>query len=137
MDGKISRRDGEPKVMIDTVSKLSEDDVSKFRSVQAMRATSRESRVTSPPESLREASRAGHEKTNDTEETNITIVLDEEKGRAAIDAVSAILRTCPKGDTRINVSFGRKKIRTGFAVVMPEEVLTALRNIDGVNKIED
>ncbi len=128
VDGKISRRDGEPKVMIDSVTRLAEEDVSKFRSVQAMRATSRESRVTS------------HEKTEngiptESKEASITIVLDEEKGGAAVDTISAILRTCPKGDTRINVSIAGKKIRTGFAVTISDEIIETLRNIEGVETI--
>jgi DNA polymerase III alpha subunit len=119
VDGKVSRRDGDPKCMADSVSKLSPDDRNRFLAVKKARDTYGKKSV-SPS--------AGTEQT-------VVLFLDGERGASAIDGISTMLKTCPAGETRVFVSLGGTKIRTSFSITPNESVLERLKGIEGVKKI--
>ena len=124
VDGKISRRDGEAKVMTDSVTPLSEEDVERFRSVQAMRKNSRQTTTGNEPKAE-----------NRTEKTAV-IFLDAEKGATAIDGLSEILKNTPTGGTRVFVSVDGTKIRTAFLADIDDQTLEQLKAVGGVERIE-
>jgi DNA polymerase-3 subunit alpha len=85
VDGKISRRDGEAKVITDSVTPLSEEDVNRFRNAQAMRKNSQQ-----PAVNKKQYIESQTEKI-------MTIFLDTEKGTGSHRQNLRNTEECPDG----------------------------------------
>lgn len=123
VEGKVNRKDGDAKILVDTVQKLDMDEVNRFRSLQATKTK-------------RSADAAQEREENGRgEETALILHLDPEKGMAAVDGISKILETATKGTTRVFVSIGTDRIRTAFLVSPESAIMERLRSIEGVERI--
>lgn len=131
VDGKISRRDGDPKCMADAVTTLSEDDVRRFLALKQTRLKHQGPSKTPAPDD--------EELPNKPSDRDgaVVISIDPAKGAATVDEISKILKTAPEGKTPVFVLLGGTKIQTSFTVGMSDEMLTTLRGIDGVMRIKN
>ncbi len=123
VEGKISRKDDEAKILLESAKKVDQEEVIRFQAAEHMRREG-------------EKMRRGNGLPEGTLESQATIYLDGDRGEAAIEALSDLLRDAPKGATRVRISVTGEFVRTPFLVELDDTLLARIRGTEGVREVK-
>lgn len=118
VEGKISRKDDEVKILLEDAKKVDQEEVSRFQSAEDMRRKT-----------------VRRKEASDADRRRAVIVLDDGSGKETTEKLSEILRNVEAGPTRIMVSVAGKVIRTPFSVTLDGTHAEAVRKIRGVKSL--
>lgn len=119
VDARISQKDGTLKCIAEGVEKVSESTLHQFTRAEATRAKTT-------------ATEVSFEKKHN----HILITLQKDAPEKIIDHLSQCLKTIPMGPKKVSVKIEGSLIETTFSIAPTEEHLTQLRNIAGVESVE-
>ncbi len=122
VNGRLNRKDGDGKILVDSVQKLDQEEVGRYQSLQATRKK-------------QSHERAQREERKEVKEHRLILTLDAEEAEHVIPQVAAVLQSAGKGATRVLVSLGEKRIQTDFLVACDEPLLRSLRAVPGIRNI--
>ncbi|MCA9365053.1 MAG: DNA polymerase III subunit alpha [Candidatus Moranbacteria bacterium] len=111
VDGKVSTKDGEKKVLADVVKELSGEEVAHRARIEATRKKymPKKPQQNQPQQEI-------------TQPTHHTITLPQSATENTIQKLSTFLKNCPQGKTKIILQSGVAKLQTPFSITLSKEV---------------
>lgn len=121
---KISHKDGLLRASVETVKKLSPEELILFRRIEATKAKNGEEKnIPNPTETPRK------------QNNGIIVLVRNDAPAHFLDALSQTLRSCPTGSEKVFVSLYGQKIETSFSITSDNAILDSLRGVEGVEGV--
>jgi DNA polymerase-3 subunit alpha len=119
IEGKISRKDGESKILLESAKKIDQDEVERFRSAERMRQKSENEKRLAKKVDVSE----------------MTVFLRNDSGPETLESLSKTLRKTRGGTVRVMLSVAGKIIRTPFSVTVDDRLVETLRDTTGSDPV--
>jgi DNA polymerase III alpha subunit len=132
IDGKISTKDGECKLIVDSVSPLGRE---ALEMLDRIKVTKRkygqevQNEFKKSPEKIVTQTSSKEENILSIEDTSLLIRIPEHTPKEKLEKLSLFLRNLPEGTYSVALSLGEKTIQTSFRIEYTQEVGISLRKI--------
>ncbi len=123
VDGRISHKDGALKCIAEGVEKISPETLTHFARTEATR-----NKLSRPVEEISAPSQE--------HENKIVITVDASNPASTIAALSQLLKTLPKGASKVSVRMPSATIETTFSIDPSPEQLEHIKEIPGVQSVQ-
>ena len=132
IDGKISTKDGECKLIVDSVAPLGRE---ALEMLDRIKATKRkygqevQGEFEKLPEKTVTKNISKEEDLLLLKDTSLLIYIPEQTPKEKLEKLSVFLRNLPKGSFSVSISLGGKTVATSFHIEYTQKVATSLREL--------
>lgn len=132
IDGKISTKDGECKLIVDSVSPLGREALEMLDRIKATKqkyGQEVQNEFEKSPEKTIAQTPSKEEDILSLEDTNLLIHIPKQTPKEKLEKLSLFLRNLPKGSCSVILSLSGKTIQTSFHIEYTQQVGISLREI--------